>query len=139
MFMDDKLYKNKNLNSNEKLALNYILKGHLRIKFIPIQKLGEEIHLSRQSAYKIMENLEKKEYIIRPLIENRYFMTIITNKCIFDNCDEFIVQEPNFDKIKDEITREIAMRQAYEFKKHKENEFAEFTKAKKLFDRLYSD
>ena len=137
MFMEDRLYKNKNLNSNEKLALNYILKGHLRIKFIPIQKLGEEIHLSRQSSYKILENLEKKGYLIRPLIENRYFMTIITNKCIFENCDEFIVQEPKFEKIKDERTREIALKQAEEFKQHQEKDFADVMKAKKLFDRLY--
>ena len=138
MFMDDKLYKNKILNSNEKLALNYILKGHLRIKFIPIQKLGEEIHLSRQSAYKILDNLERKGYLIRPLVENRYFMTIITNKCIFENCDEIIIQEPKLEKIKDDHIRETIYKLSEEFKKEQEKDFADVQKAKSLFDRLYS-
>ena len=138
MFMDDKLYKNKILNSNEKLALNYILKGHLRIKFIPIQKLGEEIHLSRQSAYKILDNLERKGYLIRPLVDNRYFMTIITNKCIFENCDDFIIQEPKLEKIKDDRIRETVYKLSEEFKKQQEKDFADVQKAKSLFDRLYN-
>lgn len=137
MYMDEKMYKNKNLSANEKLALNYIIKGRLRIKFIPIQKLAEEIHLSRQSAYKVLESLEKKNYIVRPLVENRYYMTIITNKCIFDNCDEIFVNEPKLDKIKDDKIRELIKAYMDEYEKHKENDFADVKKAKALFDRLY--
>ena len=137
MYMDEKMYKNKNLSANEKLALNYIIKGRLRIKFIPIQKLAEEIHLSRQSAYKVLESLEKKNYIVRPLVENRYYMTIITNKCIFDNCDEIFINEPKLDKIKDDKIRELIKAYIEEYEKYKENDFADVKKAKALFDRLY--
>lgn len=136
-YMDDKMYNNKKLTANEKLALNIIIKGRLRIKFIPMQRLGEEIHLSRQSAYKILESLEKKGYIIRTLVENRYFMTIITNKCIFDNCDDLYVNEPKLEKIKDDKTREIITKMMKEFEEHQAKDFADVKKAKNLIDRLY--
>lgn len=81
MFMSDKLF-NSTLEPLEKLAIAYLLKGHLRYKYVAREKMADILKTSEATASKVFKELEKKGLIYWVKVDGKkYKVVIITQEC----------------------------------------------------------
>lgn len=82
MYMSEKLFKNKDLTAQEKIAIAYILKGHYRQKYLPLDRAAKDLYMSESAASRLFKKLEEKGLIKWPRVENhKYKIIIITQEC----------------------------------------------------------
>lgn len=106
MFMDDKIYNSKKLNTSEKIVLNYILAGHHRIKYLSYDVIANHTHISKSQVMRILKHFVEMGLImqVKPRLKN-YYMTIFTNDVFYDFVDDFYIIENQV--IQDENIRRI--------------------------------
>lgn len=83
MYMSEKLYQSE-LNPSEKLALAYILTGHFRFKYLPLDTMSKKLYLSEPSCSKILKGLEKRDLIRWVKVEGGKYKIIIVCQKAFN-------------------------------------------------------
>lgn len=83
MYMSDKLYSSE-LNPTEKLAMAYILSGHYRLKYIPLDTMSKKLYLSEPSCSKVLKSLEKRDLIRWVKVEGGKYKIIVVCQKAFN-------------------------------------------------------
>lgn len=134
MFMEDKIFNNKKLNVAEKIVMNYLIKGHLRVKYISMDVIAEKTGISKSSVSRILKKFVDDNLIlqVKPL-GKKYYFTILTNDIFYQFVDQPYVDE-DLSNIKDENILMIANNLRSRYKPDHDDDAQ---KAKDIFDRLY--
>jgi len=87
MYMSEKLFKNKDLTAQEKIAIAYILKGHYRQKYLPLDRAAKDLYMSESAASRLFKKLEEKGLIKWPRVEGHKYKIIIVSQECFNKFD----------------------------------------------------
>lgn len=84
MYMADKLFKDNSINPLDKLILAYILRGHLRQKYISLETFSKEIGQSEPTISKGIKRLEALGLVKWLKVENNKYKIIVVCQKAFN-------------------------------------------------------